>query len=73
MGLFMAFSAMLFQLPLEFEKDDDSNGHIDFITACSVCLLSYSIEEGFHETLKISNKFNYKPHSFLMTLTISLL
>merc|ERR1719166_428627 len=21
--------------PLEFEKDDDSNGHIDFIVACS--------------------------------------
>jgi hypothetical protein len=31
-------SAMLSQSPLEFEKDDDSNGHIDYITACSVCL-----------------------------------
>ena len=25
--------------PLSFEKDDDSNGHIDFITAASVGIL----------------------------------
>lgn len=31
--------------PAEFEKDDDSNYHIDFITACSNCrALNYSIE-----------------------------
>ena len=27
---------MLNVTPLEFEKDDDSNGHIDYITAASV-------------------------------------
>ena len=27
---------MLKMKPLSFEKDDDSNGHIDFITATSV-------------------------------------
>lgn len=32
-------------LPLEFEKDDDSNGHIDFIVACSNSrAANYSIE-----------------------------
>lgn len=31
--------------PAEFEKDDDSNYHIDFITACSNCrALNYSID-----------------------------
>ena len=27
--------------PLSFEKDDDSNGHIDFITAASVSQENY--------------------------------
>ena len=27
---------LLRMFPLQFEKDDDSNGHIDFITAASV-------------------------------------
>jgi hypothetical protein len=35
----LSLSAILSQSPLEFEKDDDSNGHIDYITACSVRLL----------------------------------
>ena len=30
------FPGMLNVTPLEFEKDDDSNGHIDYITAASV-------------------------------------
>lgn len=31
--------------PVEFEKDDDTNHHIEFITACSNCrALNYSIE-----------------------------
>ncbi len=34
---FALFFAALGQMKsLEFEKDDDSNGHIDFITAASV-------------------------------------
>jgi len=33
-------------LPLEFEKDDDSNGHIDFIVACSNSrAANYGIEQ----------------------------
>ncbi|CCE63841.1 hypothetical protein TPHA_0F03610 [Tetrapisispora phaffii CBS 4417] len=32
-------------VPVEFEKDDDTNHHIEFITACSNCrALNYSIE-----------------------------
>ena len=31
------FSILARLSPLEFEKDDDRNGHIDYITACSVC------------------------------------
>ena len=29
---------------LSFEKDGDRNGHIDFITAASVCEYSYKIK-----------------------------
>lgn len=33
---FCTFSDMLKMTQLEFEKDDDTNGHIDYITATSV-------------------------------------
>ena len=39
--------------PLEFEKDDDSNGHIDFIVACSNCrATNYSIKTADRLTSK---------------------
>lgn len=33
-------SGLLTMKPLSFEKDDDTNGHIDFITAASVRLIT---------------------------------
>ncbi|MBE3047247.1 ThiF family adenylyltransferase, partial [Candidatus Bathyarchaeota archaeon] len=48
-----------FQLaPVEFEKDDDSNHHIDFITACSnLRAANYKIElANRHETKFIAGK-----------------
>ena len=39
--------------PVEFEKDDDSNHHIDFITAASnLRALNYSIQEADHHKTK---------------------
>ena len=39
--------------PLEFEKDDDSNGHIDFIVACSNCrATNYNIQTADRLTSK---------------------
>ena len=35
-------SDLLSATPLEFEKDDDLNGHIDFITAASVRVYNMS-------------------------------
>ena len=34
--------------PLSFEKDDDENGHIDFITAASVSHTDYQIHWDFN-------------------------
>lgn len=38
MSLFLS-AEMLRMFPVTFEKDDDGNGHIDFITAASVSYL----------------------------------
>ena len=43
--------------PLSFEKDDDSNGHIDFITASSVSQLN--INNYNHYQLNINNYNHY--------------
>ena len=44
--------------PHDFEKDDDSNRHIDFIVACSnIRAWNYSIEEADrHTTKKVAGK-----------------
>ena len=34
--------------PLSFEKDDDENGHIDFMTAASVSHTHYQIQWDFN-------------------------
>ena len=44
--------------PLSFEKDDDSNGHIDFITASSVSQLN--INNYNHYQLNINNYNHYQ-------------
>jgi ubiquitin-activating enzyme E1 len=45
-------------LPVEFEKDDDSNGHIDFITSCSnLRARNYNIKEADrHKTKFIAGR-----------------
>ena len=43
------FPGMLNVTPLEFEKDDDSNGHIDYITAASVSKPQINRGEGGFE------------------------
>ena len=49
---------ILSQSPLEFEKDDDSNGHIDYITACSnLRATMYNIENADRfKTKKIAGR-----------------
>lgn len=40
-------------IPVEFEKDDDTNHHIEFITACSNCrALNYFIDPADHQKTK---------------------
>lgn len=57
--LLQAKSLAGFQMaPLEFEKDDDTNHHIDFITACSnLRATNYSIETADrHQSKRIAGK-----------------
>ena len=53
-----AFATGFKLMPVEFEKDDDSNHHIDFITAASnLRALNYSIQEADrHQTKFIAGK-----------------
>jgi len=43
--------------PQEFEKDDDSNGHIDFITSASVSYHNYLL---FYDAFHSIKKFRYE-------------
>ena len=51
--------------PQSFEKDDDSNGHIDFITAASVRILPWSRNMAVVLTLEYAtvpkNRYDVSP------------
>jgi hypothetical protein len=39
-NLVVVLLALEKMVPADFEKDDDDNGHIDFISAAAVCIYS---------------------------------